>query len=153
MRPLDETQTPILPRRVLERDPKPHRARRIRVQERAVLVRRHPPSDLGLLANDHALQDAGVPEPDRPRDLRVQGSEGGGAEGRGEFVQVVADFVDGEVFGFGELRGTVAGGGGGEGVLFEEEADLVAAGEEVVVPHVGVVVVFPGGEFGHGVVG
>ena len=76
----------------------------------------------------------------------MQGRQGGAAEGRGQLVEVVADFVDGAVFGLGEVSGR-----GGEGVLFEEEAHFVAAGEEVVVAYVGGL--FAGGEFGHGVVG
>lgn len=60
-------------------------------------------------------------------------------------MQVVADFVDSEVFWFDE------GAGGGEGGFFEEVADFVAGGQEVVVADVGVV--FAGGELGHGVVG
>lgn len=60
-------------------------------------------------------------------------------------MQVVADFVDGAVFWFDEDAA------GGEGVFFEEIADFVAGGQEVVVADVGVV--FAGGELGHGVVG
>lgn len=62
MRPPHKTQTPILPRRVLQRDPKPHRTRRVRVQKAAILMRRHGAADLGLFADDHALQDTGVAE-------------------------------------------------------------------------------------------
>lgn len=40
-------------------------------------------------------------------------------------MEVVADFVYGEVWGFCELR---TGGGGGEGGFFEEETDFVAGG-------------------------
>ena len=60
-------------------------------------------------------------------------------------MEVVADFVYGAVFGFCE--GTCCGGEGG---FFEEEADFVAGGEEVVVADVGGG--FAGGEFGHWVV-
>ena len=61
-------------------------------------------------------------------------------------MQVVADFVDGEVFWFEE--GVC---GGGEGGGFEEEADFVGGGEEVGVSNVGRVLA--GGEFGHWMVG
>ena len=61
-------------------------------------------------------------------------------------MQVVADFVDGEV-----LRFCEEAGGRGEGGGFEEEADFVGGGEEVGVSNVGGVLA--GGEFGHGVVG
>ena len=98
MRARGKAQTPIVPRGILERDPKPHRARRIRVEERAVLMRRHPSPDLGLFANDHALEDPRVSEPDRLGDLSVQWGEGRFMEPRGEFVEVVSDFVDGAVF-------------------------------------------------------
>ncbi len=71
--PPNEPQTPILPPRRLQRDPKPHRARRVRVQEGAVLVRRHRAADAWLLADEHALQDARVAEAEGARDAGVQG--------------------------------------------------------------------------------
>ena len=108
-------------------------------------MRRHPSPDFGLFADDHALQDPWVPEPDRLGNLSVQWCEGRFAELGGEFVEVVSDFVDGAVFGFRQFAG------GGKGVFFEEEADFVAASEEVIVADVRGF--FPGGEFGHGVVG
>lgn len=101
MTPRRKAQTPILPRRILKRIPPAHGARRIRIQKRAILVRRHRAPDLGLLAYDHRLQHAWVPEPEGVRDGGVAGGEGSGAEGGRELVQVVPDFVDGEVFGFG----------------------------------------------------
>lgn len=46
-------------------------------------------------------------------------------------MQTVADFVDGEFFGFGQSVGR-----GGECFGLEKEADLVARGEEVFVANV-----------------
>lgn len=86
-------------------------------------MRAHAAADLGLLADEHALEYLRVSEPERAGNRAVQGREGGGAERRGQFVQVVADFVDGAVLGLREVPR-----GGGEGVFFEEEAHLVAAG-------------------------
>ena len=68
------------------------------------------------------------------------------------FVQGVADLVDCEVFWFGKLTGL-----GVEGVFFEEEADFIAGGEEVVVADVfvcggGSLIVGAGYEAGHWVV-
>ena len=103
MAPLGEAQAPVLDCRVLERIPPADSARRVRVQKRAVLVRRHRAADLRLLAYHHALQDAGVGEAEGARDGGVAGGERDGAEGRGELVQVVADFVDGAVLGLQEL--------------------------------------------------
>ena len=60
-------------------------------------------------------------------------------------MQVMADFVDGAGFGFGEDAV------GRESGFLEEEADFVAGGEEVVVADVGGG--FAGGEFGEGVGG
>lgn len=60
-------------------------------------------------------------------------------------MQVMSYFIDRAVFRLKEVAG-----GGVESVLFEEEADFVAGGEEVVVADVGIIV---GGEFGHGMVG
>ena len=69
VRAFGETQTPVLSRGILQRDPESHRARRVRVQERAVLMRRHPSSDLRLFADDHALKDSWISEPYRFGDL------------------------------------------------------------------------------------
>ena len=62
-------------------------------------------------------------------------------------MEVVAYLVDGLVFGLGEVARRV------EGVFFEEEADLVAGGEEVVVADVVVAGFAACAEFGHGVGG
>lgn len=122
MRALRKTQAAVPRRGILERDPKPHRARRIGVQEGAVLMRGHAAADLGLLADDHALEHARVAEPERARDGCVRGGQRHRAEGRGESVQVVADFVDGQVCGLREGAGRR-----GEGAFFEEKSDFVVA--------------------------
>lgn len=132
MRSRRKTQTPILRHGILQRDPKPDRARRIRVQKRAVLMRGHPRPDLRLLADHHALQHARVAKPQRPCNGRVRRVQGRGAERRGELVQVMPDFVDGAVGRFQQ-----SARGGGEGVLFEEKVDFVAAAEKVFVVDVG----------------
>lgn len=141
MTPPRKTQTPIPHRRILQRNPKPHRARRVRVQERAILMRRHPTANLRLLANDHTLQHPRIAEAELFRYSGVQGCEGSGAEGRGQGVQVVAYLVDGAFLGFGELalgvRVCGCGWWGGESIFFEEEADLVAGCEKVAVADVG----------------
>ena len=95
-------------------------------------MRGHAATDLRLLADDHALQHAGVAEAEIARDGRGRGRQGGGAEGRRQRVQVVADLVDGEGLRLGERPR-----GGVEGVFLEEEADFVARGEEVAVGDVG----------------
>lgn len=61
-------------------------------------------------------------------------------------MQVVADLVDGALLGLGQVALSI------KGVLLEKEADLVAAGEEVVVADMVVAVVAAGGEAGHGVI-
>ena len=61
-------------------------------------------------------------------------------------MQVVPDFVDSFLFWFSKFAGRGVKGG-----FFEEKADLVAAGEEVVVADMGGG--FSGGELGHGVRG
>ena len=143
MRPLGQTQAPIPRRRILKRNPEPHRTRRIGIQERGVLVRRHRGSDLRLLAYDHALQHPGVPEPEISRYSRIARCQRRLAKSRRETVQAVADLVDGARFGFGEDAI------GRESGFLEEEADFVARGEEVVVADVGGG--FAGREFGEGV--
>lgn len=67
MRPFDKAQTPIPYCRILQRVPESHRARRICVQERAILVRWNTTADLGLFADDHALEDAWVAEAEGAR--------------------------------------------------------------------------------------
>ena len=118
-------------------------------------MRRHRAADLRLLAYHHALQDAGVGEAEGARDGGVAGGERDGAEGRGELVQVVADFVDGAVLGLQELavfRKGVCRSWLASGVwvwslglcsrwlrkltFLEEKPDLVAAGKKVVVTYV-----------------
>lgn len=105
MTPRRERETPILRRGVFQRVPEPHCRRRVRVQEHGVLVRRHAAADLRLLADDHGLQHARVAEAQRARYRGVLGVDGHCREGRVEVVQVVADFVDGAVFGFGQGAG------------------------------------------------
>ena len=122
---LRKAQTPIVHRRILQRDPKPHRTRRIGVQKRAVLMRLHPPSDLRLLANDHGLQNPRIPEPQLLHDPDVQRGERGVPKGKGEHVQVMADLVDGPFFGFRQRALLAWSSGCGEGVFFEEKPDLV----------------------------
>lgn len=102
MAPRRKAQAPIRRRRILQRIPEPDRRRRIRIQERRILVRRHGAPDLRLLADDHRLEHARVAEAQGARDGRVARGERYRGEGRREGVQGVAYFVDGEVFGFGE---------------------------------------------------
>lgn len=120
MTPRRETQTPVLDRAVLERVPEPHRRGRIRVEKGAILVRGHAAADLGLFADDHGLEDAGIAKAEGFCDCGVCGGEGDGAVRGVEPVQVVAYFVDGFLFGLGQVAGR------GEGVFFEEEPDVVA---------------------------
>lgn len=117
-------------------------------------MRGHRAPDLRLFADDHALQQAGVVESELGGDLGVElagaAGVGDGGEGRDVGVQRVADLVDGSFFGAGQ-HGRVRG----EGVFFEEEAHLVAGGQEVRVPDVGGGGGGrgrAGGEFGHRVV-
>lgn len=163
-----EAEAAVLGGGVLEGVPEAHGARRVRVQEGGVLVRGHGAADLGLLADDHGLQAARVAEAEGARDgggvrleaaggdaagaragalqVRVQGRVEEGREGGRQPVQVVPDLVDGARLGLEEPAVV-----GGEGVLLEEEADLVARGEEVVVAHV--VRLLARAEPRHGVVG
>lgn len=105
---------------------------------------------LGLLADDHTLQTTRVLEAQALGDSGRTGGGGGGGiiitiqqTGKrwAEGMQVVTDLVDGAFLGFGQVPVTV------KGVLLEEEADLVAAGEEIVVADVVGTVLAAGGEF------
>ena len=159
MRARQKAQAPVLQRRILERIPEAHGARRVRVQEGAVLVRGHGAADLRLLAYDHALKASRVAVAQRARDGRRARPHARRrrrlgrprrpeqrCERRAERVQVVADLVDGARLGLGQVAPVV------EGVLLEEEADLVAAGQEVVVAHVVLAVLAARAELGHRVV-
>ena len=73
----------------------------------------------------------------------MSGGEGRGTEGRRETVQIMPDFVDGEVWRFLE-----SGGCGGEGGFFKEKADFVVAGQEVSITNVGGVRTGTGSKFG-----
>lgn len=139
LRPGQEAQAAVLQGRVLERVPEARGARGVRVQKGRVLVRRHGGPNLGLLADDHALEAPGVPVAQGAGD--VGGAELAGVaerravvdearKGPGVGVQAVADLVDG----LGRRLGQ--GAGGVEGVLLKEEADLVARREEVLVADV-----------------
>ena len=63
---------------------------------------RHAAADFGLFADDHGLEDARVGELEVSRDGGILRIDGGFGEGRVEVMQVVADFVDGAVFGLVE---------------------------------------------------
>jgi len=57
----------------------------------------HAPADFRLFANDHTLQDAGVSEAETRGDGSVDAIDRNGLERGVEFVEVVADFIDGAV--------------------------------------------------------
>jgi hypothetical protein len=102
MTPCRERKTPILRRCVFERVPEAYSGRRVGVQENGVLMRRHAAADFGLFADDHGLQDARVLKAEVAGYGGILLVDGGFGEGGVEVVQVVADFVDGAVFGLCE---------------------------------------------------
>ena len=65
-------------------------------------MRRHGAPDFRLFADNHALQDSWVLEAEFSCYRSVERGECCFFEWGGEFVQVVPDFVDGEVFWFVE---------------------------------------------------
>jgi hypothetical protein len=65
-------------------------------------MRRHAAADFGLFADDHGLQDARVLKAQVAGYGGILLVDGGFGEGGVEVVQVVADFVDGAVFGLCE---------------------------------------------------
>jgi hypothetical protein len=65
-------------------------------------MRRHAAADFGLFADDHGLQDARVLKAEIASDGGILLGDGGFGEGRVQVVEVVADFVDGAVFGLCE---------------------------------------------------
>lgn len=116
-------------------------------------MRRHRTANLRLFANHHTLQtprilkpqaarhSCGTHLPPTPRTLIIQQR----LERLTQPMQIVPNLVDGTLLGLGEVTLGV------EGVLLEEEAHLVAAGQEVLVADV----LGRGarGEARHGVVG
>lgn len=107
--PRRKAQTAIILGRVLERIPVAHSTRRVSVQKCTVLVRRHSPTNLGLFANHHGLQDTWVAEGQRLGNGSIAGRERDGAEARRELVQVVANFVDGPMLGLGQVARLIEG--------------------------------------------
>lgn len=65
-------------------------------------MRGNAAADLRLLADDHGLQDARVAEAQGAGDCGILLVDGGGGEEGVEVVEVVADFVNGAVFGLGQ---------------------------------------------------
>lgn len=82
---------------------------------------RHATADLGLLADDHGLQDARVAELERASYRGVLLVDGDFGERRIKVVKVVADFVDGALFGFGQVAGCIEGVWMGVLILNNEE--------------------------------
>ena len=97
-----ERETSVLSRCVLEGIPEADGRGRVSIEENGVLVRRHTAADFGLLADDHGLKHARVFEVEVAGDGGILLGDGGFGEGGIEVVQVVADFVDGAVFGLVE---------------------------------------------------
>jgi hypothetical protein len=69
----------------------------------------HSAAYLGLFADDHGLQNTGVAEPKGGSDGGIAGGKGYTAEGGRKLVEVVADLVDGTVFGFCQRARLVKG--------------------------------------------
>ena len=125
-------------------------------------MRRHGTADFGLLANDHALQTPRIPESQTPghaggadfltlRPLRITSGIllariilKQSPERLTQPMKVVANLVDSLLLGFDQPAVRP------ESVLLEEEADLVAAREEVVIADV--LGCGAGGEAGHGMI-
>ena len=120
-------QAAILRRRILEREPQADDAERLGVEEGRVGVAGHLAADAGLLEDVHRLQQqrpADADAVDQPGQRR-RAREGG--EDRVEIVQRMADLVDRQRLGLAHPARIV------EGLLLEEEADLVAGAGEVVI--------------------
>ena len=97
----------VLCRRVFQRIPPAHCARRVCVQECAILVRAHLSADLGLLAYDHGLQALGVAEAEGSCDGSIARGQRDLAEGWRQFVKVVTNLVDGALFGLRQIPSLV----------------------------------------------
>jgi hypothetical protein len=65
-------------------------------------MRRHAATDLGLFADNHGLQDARVLEAEIAGYGGILFVDRGFGEGGVEVVEVMADFIDGAVFGLCE---------------------------------------------------
>jgi hypothetical protein len=65
-------------------------------------MRRHTAADFGLFADNHGLQDARVLEAEIASDGSILLGDRGFGEGGVQVVEVVADLVDGTVFGLCE---------------------------------------------------
>ena len=104
-----KAQTPVLFSCILERIPKSYCARRVRVQEGAVLMRRHGATNLRLLADDHGLENARIAEAQVACNSCVLRGHGDVVEARGQFVEVVSNLVDGALFGLAQIAILIEG--------------------------------------------
>jgi hypothetical protein len=105
--PSSKAKTPVFFGSILKGIPPTDRARRISIQECAILMGRHRTAYLGLLADDHGLEDSWIAEPERRGNGGIAIREGYGAKRRGELVQIVANLIDCAVFGLCQGAGFV----------------------------------------------
>lgn len=86
MTPRRKAQTAIFLRAIFKRIPEPDSTGGVGVEERGVLVTRHRAANLGLFADHHALEDAGVAEAEGTSEGAVRARERHRTERRGEHV-------------------------------------------------------------------
>mmetsp|Transcript_1185 Transcript_1185/g.4631 ORF Transcript_1185/g.4631 Transcript_1185/m.4631 type:complete len:305 (+) Transcript_1185:45-959(+) len=113
---------------VLERDPYPGAGHRVRPEERGVLVRRDLAADARVLEDVHALHRRGLGHAQGPQELAHLRGPRERAERRVDVVHGVSDLVDGLGLRLSQFPGALV-----EGVLLEEEGEVVAAVQEVRV--------------------
>ncbi|EAU69750.1 conserved hypothetical protein [Stigmatella aurantiaca DW4/3-1] len=134
-------QTAVLQGGILQGEPEAQTGGGLGEQERRVLVAGDFAADVGLLEDVHGLQEERAGQSQLRGQRRQLGRAREPVEHRLQVVQRMADLVDGQRLRLSE--GTVWP----EGVLFEEEADLVSRGQEVGIRRAGLLV---GGEDGAG---
>lgn len=115
-------KTTVLDRRIFEREPQANDVDWIGVKKRAVLVARHFAADVRLFEDIHRLQKHGIFHADRRRDVFDLLTAREALEDRIEIVKCVSDLVD-RLFLRVLQRSVIV-----EGILLEEEPDLVAGG-------------------------
>ncbi len=116
---------------IFQRKPEAGAAQRGGVQEGGILMAVHFSADMRRLEDVHGLGQQRVPDPKIAGDMPKPRIMRKGGKDRIDIVQGVADLVQGIVLALDEIALLI------ERLLFEEEADLVAGGAEIVVASMG----------------
>src|ERR1700752_4298326 len=120
-------KTSVLDRCILECTPQTNDIDRFSVEKSTVLMTRHFAADVRLFEYIHRLQEQRIPDSEPPCYFLHLLTTREAIEDRIEIMQGMSDLID-RLF-LHILQSTI----GVESVLFEEETNLIAGGEEVII--------------------